>query len=1332
MALGMRERIFVLVVLVLAWGKTLLGQNGWPKACRTRCDNFTQTTEGFWTCNKTSSLRPCIAGCTSRSLRPLTCNARCNSTFQDACEVRACRLGCSSALEDDQTPLGPRERDSEYALNATDQRKSNNELLNESTIFASKASTLLIDEATCIEKLKFGNITGISVDVQGRMVYFVDRAALWGAVVKPPDVHDIRLVWNASTELPALDVSIDWLNRQLYVLSIGTVLRCELPNCPALSTILLLNTTATTITADPYNGFLFWLSSEGIFRTDLPSHAINGNCDSAACRTDHLVHSDAVTAMAIGFESRRVLYYNYSTGSIMAMSLNGTDVQEMRSLDSIKSKGQLLDFDHLRENRLILSFSTSVMLEEWNQLTKTYYYNEVIFFCHVLGSIGGPVAYFAPTAQPVPTPTKAPDEFQAWFGIDEVLLQWSKPIDDVAESAWQNWKYEVEVMNTSLTDQVLSTSLALQHRIEGLLPGSNYIFRVRAASAAGQGPWTANFSGQTLPPKVEGEEPFIWFSSGSGLWKTALGAHNVQTLVFTNVTITDLTWSNGFLYGSLSSGRVQMWSLNESHDLPVTVPKVNLTTAIAVDWLGNRFYWGDGESYKLVRMALPSGPSEVVIDETDGPVLDLALDAVNGHMYWTSGVHLRGAFLNGWSPVNFPVQHGVNISTLTVVLDHDSLYWLTQDSASSVSIFYVKLLSSGTTVPDKPTKLQFLDGDHDGGWGLSYYSARLVWMDAKGEIVVQSLLGNASRLPTVSDGLGYRSLTLVQPTLQPLPGGYSSKPLVVPSQIPSDSVHITGTSNQFNVSWAPSIEVEYGQVYYSLVMESLDPDTQTIRTNLDEPNFEVTKKLGLLPNTLFNVTIQAFTYWAMASPTTVTLRSPTQEQSQYKLRLVAVLGVLLAVIAVCCLAISIGCRCYSNIQNSDDKPTEKISGPIVNKTPYLIDNKDVGENDKTLSHSQTIITRSKIQYQEQLQDLLHLPWDNVILLESLGSGAFGEVFSGLACRIGGQDMETHVAVKTLHSEATDEEKVEFLKEAYTMSFFDHSNILRLLAVCLDHEPQCILLELMEGGDLLMYLREARSTQSHGVLLSMADLMQICLEVACGCSYLERLHFVHRDLASRNCLVSTPGYNPDSNRVVKIGDFGLARDIYRFDYYRKGGEGLLPVRWMAPESLQDGIFTIRSDVWAFGVLLWEIMSLGQQPYPARTNIEVLKFVVADGRLECPSNCPDAIYKLMASCWRTGADERPSFSFLLEELQTLVLSQLVLSEDNCIDSITYADFSDLPGNAITCQGVYSTSNDRFAMTYLPGKRDDDPGASGFQRWVCIPPHPVIYLFIPLMRL
>lgn len=141
-------------------------------------------------------------------------------------------------------------------------------------------------------------------------------------------------------------------------------------------------------------------------------------------------------------------------------------------------------------------------------------------------------------------------------------------------------------------------------------------------------------------------------------------------------------------------------------------------------------------------------------------------------------------------------------------------------------------------------------------------------------------------------------------------------------------------------------------------------------------------------------------------------------------------------------------------------------------------------------------------------------------------------------------------------------------------------------------------------------------------LQLPELLQMCLDVVSGCSYMEDMHFVHRDLAARNCLVSD-GAAVGGRRIVKIGDFGLARDIYKNDYYRKEGEGLLPVRWMAPESLVDGLFSTQSDVWAFGVLCWEILTLGQQPYAARNNFEVLAHVKDGGRLHSPEECPEKL-------------------------------------------------------------------------------------------------------------
>ncbi|XP_041601028.1 proto-oncogene tyrosine-protein kinase ROS isoform X1 [Vulpes lagopus] len=287
--------------------------------------------------------------------------------------------------------------------------------------------------------------------------------------------------------------------------------------------------------------------------------------------------------------------------------------------------------------------------------------------------------------------------------------------------------------------------------------------------------------------------------------------------------------------------------------------------------------------------------------------------------------------------------------------------------------------------------------------------------------------------------------------------------------------------------------------------------------------------------------------------------------------------------------------------------------------------------------------------QEEIESLPAFPREKLTLRLLLGSGAFGEVYEGTAVDIlGAGTGETKVAVKTLKKGSTDQEKIEFLKEAHLMSKFNHPNILKQLGVCLLNEPQYIILELMEGGDLLTYLRKARMTTFHGPLLTLVDLVDLCVDISKGCVYLEQMHFIHRDLAARNCLVSVKDYTSPS-RVVKIGDFGLARDIYKNDYYRKTGEGLLPVRWMAPESLMDGIFTTQSDVWSFGILIWEILTLGHQPYPTHSNLDVLNYVQTGGRLEPPKNCPDDLWNLLTQCWAQEPDQRPTFHKIQDQLQ-----------------------------------------------------------------------------------
>ncbi|XP_033620894.1 leukocyte tyrosine kinase receptor isoform X2 [Fukomys damarensis] len=270
---------------------------------------------------------------------------------------------------------------------------------------------------------------------------------------------------------------------------------------------------------------------------------------------------------------------------------------------------------------------------------------------------------------------------------------------------------------------------------------------------------------------------------------------------------------------------------------------------------------------------------------------------------------------------------------------------------------------------------------------------------------------------------------------------------------------------------------------------------------------------------------------------------------------------------------------------------------------------------------------------------------NVTLLSTLGHGAFGEVYQGLVTGLPGEPRPLRVAVKALRKLCSPREELDFLMEVHIISKLCHQNVVRCVGLSFRAAPHLILLELMSGGDMRTFLMDCRPHLGKPSPLAMQDLLQLAQDIAQGCHYLEENHFIHRDIAARNCLLSCTG----PGRVAKIGDFGMAREIYQDSYYRRGGPAFLPVKWMPPEALLEGIFTSKTDSWSFGVLLWEIFSLGYVPYPGRTNTEVLDFVTAGSRMDAPRGCPEPVCHIMTQCWQHQPELRPSFASILQHLQ-----------------------------------------------------------------------------------
>ena len=276
-----------------------------------------------------------------------------------------------------------------------------------------------------------------------------------------------------------------------------------------------------------------------------------------------------------------------------------------------------------------------------------------------------------------------------------------------------------------------------------------------------------------------------------------------------------------------------------------------------------------------------------------------------------------------------------------------------------------------------------------------------------------------------------------------------------------------------------------------------------------------------------------------------------------------------------------------------------------------------------------------------IPDEWELNREKIELLQEIGQGSFGMVYEGIAHDINGV-LECRVAVKTVNENATIRDRIQFLQEASIMKAFRSNHVTKLIGVVSQGQPTFVVMELM-GGDLQSFLRNRRPEDHPSLLpLTRQEVIQMAAQIADGMAYLSARKYVHRDLAARNCFVA-------NDRTVKIGDFGLARDIYELDYYRKGGKGLLPVRWMAPESLKDGIFTTSSDVWSFGVVIWEIVTYALQPYQGKSNEELLHYVSKGGCLRYPDECDELLRKLMDLSWQHDPKLRPSFLEIVRMLE-----------------------------------------------------------------------------------
>ncbi|XP_059376033.1 proto-oncogene tyrosine-protein kinase ROS isoform X2 [Carassius carassius] len=1086
--------------------------------------------------------------------------------------------------------------------------------------------------AQCLsDSLIESNITGVAVHYSSNRIYFSEGTRIWvKGAGNLTDHSDLQLLHSAPLEVTAL--TVDWLYERIYYVSSGRVYYCGLDDCSFPVDINLnLSSDAVNIIADPYNGWLFLLLSSGIYRSPLPD--VSGQQHEII----HVIKTPSVSNFVVSFPNKRLVYHNRSDETLYATtSVDGSFPITLYTNINFNANSIVYEDD-------FFMLTDGYALYKQVGQSQVAIFNEFAMDCDVIHSQNygfGNLCYFSASAQPYPVP-RSPRQLQVLFGSDKANVYWDKPENMIgaSPSAWQNWTYTVNCSMNGLLVVNFSGLTSTHVTVPDLESSQQYSVTLRACSPGGCSK-SVSYEGTSLQPAVE--PPYIAAASEDDVWKQDLDSIEfVEQMVSYTGDVKDLDWYSSTIYWTNSSGHINWIDLGD-HSLSVmTMPSPMNAEALAFDWLGQYLYWSCNTN-QICRGPVSAHGVEIFL-QAEQKILSLVVDSLNAAIYWSTKTSVEGCRLDGEHYQlleKLSVFSGKEVAGITLNIIEGNLYWLVQDG-SLINLYRVNI--SGDWM-QKSKVVEFARWttsqitDHQVG----YYSGRLVWLDENKQLRIQELTQNTSVLMSSSKTL--TAFSVVQQKLKPFPDGFVSPPIVIPPAV--SNIVFKKNDTFIQIHWEPS-NIEYGTVLYCVVSKELWSNMEqlpNVPTRYCHPHNMVSETVMNItrfkPRTKLNITITPFSHWGKGESTQATLITPGTSFDA-DMTLIIVIASIAACITLIILIFA------AVIWHRHHK--KKDHGTVTQSGAHVHPDVELEYIRGLVGLGNACYAISNIPAQGDIESLPVFPRDCLKLQRLLGSGAFGEVYEGVT--VGSQITEVfperRVAVKTLRKDASDYEETEFLKEAYLMSQFNHPNILRLLGVCLLNEPHYLILELMEGGDLRSYLRGARPTASHKELLILTSLLDISWDVATGCAYLERMHFIHRDIAARNCLVSVRSYT-DPERVVKIGDFGLARDVYKNDYYRKKGEGLLPVRWMSPESLTDGIFNKYSDVWAFGVLLWEIMTLGKLPYPTYTNHEVLSYISTGARLPSPAGCPQRLYNLMMSCWSKEPNVRPNFQYLEETL------------------------------------------------------------------------------------
>ncbi|KRZ79179.1 Fibroblast growth factor receptor 3 [Trichinella papuae] len=504
---------------------------------------------------------------------------------------------------------------------------------------------------------------------------------------------------------------------------------------------------------------------------------------------------------------------------------------------------------------------------------------------------------------------------------------------------------------------------------------------------------------------------------------------------------------------------------------------------------------------------------------------------------------------------------------------------------------------------------------------------------------------------------------------------------------------------QVNGSWHDSNDTWYGQIIYSDPVSFQEAGTEDDDDDDDEMNID--------PFVLFiqNVTFEHETWyscvvgnalgvvsksaWLTVLPAentpdeaSISAASAAHQAKSLWAASAVIIIAITSILAILCVFLKRTRKLRRQLESEKAQSAQGYNGLVATQKMIKINRSDQYLSNGSLAPLITIVPvgRRRISSNTDLTALSEYlmepdpAWeidrDRLQLHRVIGEGAFGQVWCADLLPDGSDSLiRRTVAVKMLKSSTTDREMLDLVSEMEVMKKIGkHVNVISLIGCCTQAGPLYVVVEYCSNGNLRDFLKAQRpdtdlsdnyeqpnSKLRNRKLLTHKELVMYAHQIARGMEHLSSKKCIHRDLAARNVLVT-------EDFVLKIADFGLARDLKEIDYYKKTSDGRLPVKWMAPEALFDHIYTVQSDVWSFGILVWEIMTLGGNPYPS-VPVEKLFILLKRGhRMEKPRHCSNEVYQMMLDCWSDRPDDRPTFSEIVQYLDRLIT---ISCSDNYIE-------------------------------------------------------------------